>query len=292
MTYFLYPGCSLEAGGSPYMVSVEAVAKSLGITLKEIDDWNCCGASIHYVGGTELQTKTLNARNLALAQKQGGYDIIAPCSSCYIQMIKAAHEFEEEPELAKELNEILAEGGLSYSGGVKVRHVLDVLYHDLGLERIAAAVKKPLDGVKVAVYYGCQTTRPYGEYDSVEDPHTMDEIMEALGAEVLPFEHKAKCCGSGIFFTEMETCAPLAGGILGEATEKGADMIVTACPMCQMNLEIYQSRLNKILKTDYEMPVVYVTQLMSLAFGGDFKKDAALDRNIVSAAEVLKKAAA
>lgn len=292
MTYFLYPGCSLEAGGSHYLVSVEAVAHALGLTLKEIDDWNCCGASIHYVGGTELQTKTLNARNLALAQKQGGYDIIAPCSSCYIQMIKTAHEFEEEPKLAEELNQILAEGGLNYTGGVKVRHILDVLYHDLGVERIAAAVKKPLTGLKVASYYGCQTTRPYGEYDSVEDPHTMDELLTALGAEVVPFEHKAKCCGSGIFFTEMETCAPLAGGILGEAEEKGADMIVTACPMCQMNLEIYQPRLNKILGTEYDMPVVFVTQLMALAFGGDFKKDAALDRNIVSAAEVLKNAAA
>ena len=120
----------------------------------------------------------------------------------------------------------------------------------------------------------------------------MDEILEALGAEVVPFEHKAKCCGSGIFFTEMETCAPLAGGILGEAEEKGADMIVTACPMCQMNLEIYQPRLNKMLGTEYDMPGGFRDPADGLAFGGDFKKDAALDRNIVSATEVLKNAAA
>ena len=292
MTYLLYPGCSLEAGGSHYEVSVESACKALGVQLKEIEDWNCCGASIHYVGGTELQTKTLNARNLALAEKQGGYDIIAPCSSCYIQMVKTAHEFDEEPELAAQLSQILAEGGLSYSGGIKVRHVLDVLYNDVGLQRIADTVKKPLSGLKVAVYYGCQTTRPYGEYDSVEDPTTMDEIMTALGAEVVPFDKKVKCCGSGIFFTEMETCAPLVGEIIGAAEEGGADLIVTACPMCQMNLEIYQSRVSKILKRELDMPILFVTQLMALAFGLDPNKDAALNRNIVSADEVLRNAAA
>jgi len=292
MTYFMYPGCSLEAGGSHYEVSVEAVCKALGMEFKEIEDWNCCGASIHYVGGTELQTKALNARNLALAEKQGGYDIIAPCSSCYIQMIKTAHEFDEEPELAADLNQILAEGGLSYSGGLKVRHVLDVLYNDVGLERIKEAVVKPLTGVKVAAYYGCQTTRPYGEYDSVEDPTTMDEILEAIGCEVVPFDKKVKCCGSGIFFTEMETCAPLVGDIIGAAQEGEAGLIATACPMCQMNLEIYQSRLEKILKRDLHMPVVFVTQLMALALGLDYNKDAALNRNIVSADEVLRNAAA
>ncbi len=292
MTYFLYPGCSLEASGSHYEVSVEAVAKALGLDFKEIEDWNCCGASIHYVGGTELQTKALNARNLALAEQQGGYDIIAPCSSCYIQMVKTAHEFEEEPQLAAELNEILAEGGLSYSGGLKVRHVLDVLYNDVGVERIKAAVKKPLTGLKVASYYGCQTTRPYGEYDSVEDPVTMDEILEALGAEVVPFDKKVKCCGSGIFFTEMETCAPLVGDIIGAAEAGGAALITTACPMCQMNLEIYQPRLAKMLKRDLEMPVVFITQLMALAFGLDPNKDAALNRNIVSTDEVLRNLAA
>ncbi|MCF8074044.1 MAG: CoB--CoM heterodisulfide reductase iron-sulfur subunit B family protein [Desulfarculaceae bacterium] len=292
MTYFIYPGCSLEAGGSHYEVSVEAVFKALDVEIKEIEDWNCCGASIHYVGGTELQTKTLNARNLALAEKQGGYDIIAPCSSCYIQMVKTAHEFDEEPELAAELNQILGEGGLSYSGGLKVRHVLDVLYNDVGIEGIKAAVKKPLTGLKVAPYYGCQTTRPYGEYDSMEEPTSMDEILAALGAEVVPFDKKVKCCGSGIFFTEMETCAPLVGDIIGAAQDGGADLISVPCPMCQMNLEIYQPRLEKMLKTDLSMPVVFVTQLMALAFGMDPSKDAALNRNIVSADEVLRHVAA
>ncbi len=290
MDYFLYPGCSLEAGGSHYLASVEAVADALGLNLIEIEDWNCCGASLHYIGGTELQTKALNARNLAMAQKQGGHDIIAPCSSCYIQMIQMAHEFEEEPELAAEMNEILAEADLSYSGGLKVRHVLDVLFNDVGLDEIKEKVVNPLNGLKVASYYGCQTTRPYGEYDSVESPHTMDDILEALGAEVVPFDKGTKCCGSGIFFTEMENCAPLVGAILGAATDGGAEVISTACPMCQMNLEIYQSRVNKMLHTEYDMPIVFVTQLMALAFGKDFKQSA-LDRNIVSPKSVLQPSA-
>jgi heterodisulfide reductase subunit B2 len=288
MDYFLYPGCSLEAGGSHYLVSVESVADALGLNLVEIEDWNCCGASIHYVGGSELQTKALNARNLAMAQKQGGYDIIAPCSSCYIQMIKAAHEFEEEPKVAAELNEILAADGLSYSGGLKVRHVLDVLFNDVGLDKIKEAVVNPLTGLKVASYYGCQTTRPYGEYDSVESPHTMDDILVALGAEVVEFDKGTKCCGSGIFFTEMETCARLVGDILGAAEAGGAQLVSTACPMCQMNLELYQSRVNKMLHTEYDMPIVFITQLMALAFGRAYGKEAALDRNIVSPKSVLQ----
>ena len=281
MDYFLYSGCSLEASGSHYLLSLEGVAKVLGIDLKEIDDWNCCGASISYVGGTEMQSIVLNARNLALAEAQGGHDIIAPCSSCYIMMNKVNHHLQEDPQLLATVNSILAEGGLKYSGKLKARHLLDVLYHDVGVDKIKSMVSRPLTGVKVAAYYGCQTTRPFGEYDSKENPRSQDEILKALGATVVEHDHRVKCCGSGIFLTEIENCAPLAKEIIEDAASHGASMISTACPMCQMNLEVYQPRINAMLGCNLNMPVLFITQLMAVAFGLD-ANTAALNRNVVA----------
>ena len=287
MDYFLYGGCSLEASASNYLISTEAVGKALGMKYHELKDWNCCGASISYVGGTEMGVNTLAARNLALAEAQGGYDIVAPCSSCYIILNRVNREMQEDPELLAQVNEILAEGRMKYSGKIKVRHVLDVLVNDIGAEKIKAAVKKPLTGLKVAGYYGCQTVRPYGEYDSKEAPVSMDTVIKALGAEAVKFPSKVRCCGSGIFLTEMDKGFELVDRILGDAISHGAELVSTACPMCQMNLEAYQKKVNLARGTNYNIPVVFITQLMSLAFGLDYKKDAALNRQLISAEQVL-----
>ncbi|MFH0789242.1 MAG: CoB--CoM heterodisulfide reductase iron-sulfur subunit B family protein [Pseudomonadota bacterium] len=289
MNYFLYQGCSLEASGIHYMISLEAAAKVLGMSFKQIEDWNCCGASISYVGGNELSVDVLAARNMALAEAQGGMDIVAPCSSCYIVLNKVNHKLKERPELLAKVNEVLAEGNLRYSGRIKVRHILDVLYNDVGLAKIKSVVKKPLKGVKVAGYVGCQTVRPYGEYDSVEKPVIQDNILEALGAEAVPFPKKMRCCGSGLFLTELEACYELARDILEDAQTNGGRIISTACPMCQMNLEAYQKRINKALGTQFNIPVVFVTQLMAVAFGLG-RKEAALDRLLISADPCLKAA--
>jgi len=286
VNYFLYSGCSLDASGSHYLISLKAVASVLGIKLHEIEDWNCCGASISYVGGSEMQSITLNARNLALAELQGSYDIVAPCSSCYVMMNKTNCHLQENSKLLATINTILVEGGLQYSGGLKTRHLLDVLYNDVGLEKIRANVKKPLKGVKVAAYYGCQTTRPYGEYDSNENPRKQDEILAALGAEVIDYDKRIKCCGSGIFLTEIDLCAYLAKEIIEDAEKNDAQIISTVCPMCQMNLEIYQPRINTITGANLNMPVVFVTQLIAAAFGMD--QIAAFDRNVIPVESVLR----
>ncbi len=292
MDYFLYGGCSLEASASNYKVSVEAIGRPLGIKWHELNDWNCCGASISYIGGTEMSVHTLAARNLALAEAQGGYDIVAPCSSCYVIMNRSNREMQEDPRLLTSVNEILAEGNLRYSGKVRARHILDMLVNDIGPEKIKAAVKKPLRGLKVAGYVGCQSVRPFGEYDSKEAPVSMDTLLKALGADAVPFPSKMRCCGSGIFLTEMERGFELINRILGDATSHGAKIIATACPMCQMNLEAYQNKLNQAKGTNYHIPIVFVTQLMALAFGLDYKKDAALDRQFLSPEPYLKSAMA
>ncbi len=290
MKYFLYWGCSLEASGANYLASLKPVFKMLNIQFEELEDWNCCGASISYIGANDLAIKVLNARNLAIAEANGGYDIIAPCSSCYIQMVKVNHEIQEDKELAAKVNEILAEGDLKYNGTVKVRHLLDVLYNDVGVEAIKAKVVKPLNGLKVGGYVGCQSVRPYGEFDSVEKPVTHDRLIEALGAEAVPFPKKMRCCGSGIFLTEMEYCMHLVKDILEDALGHGAQLISTVCPMCAMNLENYQSRINKALGTNFDVPIVYLTQLMAAAFGGDLKSDAALHYNIIPPEGIIKAA--
>jgi len=289
MNYFLYQGCSLEAGGIHYTVSLKAVAKVLGLSLKEIEDWNCCGASISYVGGNELSVDVLAGRNLALAEAQGGMDIVAPCSSCYIVLNKVNHKIQEKPELMAQVNEVLAEGNLKYSGKIRVRHLLDVLFNDVGLDKIRSAVKKPLKGIPVAGYVGCQTVRPFGEYDSVEKPVIQDRIIEALGATAVPFPNKMRCCGSGLFLTELDACFELARDILEDALANGGQIISTACPMCQMNLEAYQNRMNKAIGTNFNIPVVFITQLMAVAFGLS-RKEAALDRLLISADPFLKAA--
>jgi len=290
MEYFLYWGCSLEASAKHFLISTKAIAEPLGINFKELEDWNCCGASISYIGGNELSVDVLAARNLALAEAQGGYDIIAPCSSCYVILNRVNRQLQEEPEHLVKVNEILAEGDLKYSGNVKVRHILDLLINDVGADRIKAAVTKPLTGVKVAGYVGCQTVRPFGEYDSAEAPTSMDKVIEALGAEAVTFPTKMRCCGSGIFLTELEYSYELVDRILGDAIAHGGEIISTACPMCQMNLESYQRRINKAHGTQYDIPIVFITQLMAVAFGLNPKKDAALGYNIIPAEPVLKTA--
>ncbi|MBW2022755.1 MAG: CoB--CoM heterodisulfide reductase iron-sulfur subunit B family protein [Deltaproteobacteria bacterium] len=290
MKYFLYWGCSLEGSGANFLVSLKPVFETLGVEWEEIKDWNCCGASISYAGANDLAIKVLNARNLAIAEMSGGYDIIAPCSSCYIQMVKVNHEIQEDPELLAKVNEALSEGGLKYNGGVKVRHVLDVLYHDIGVEKIKEKVVKPLKGLKVAGYVGCQSVRPYGEYDSVERPVSHDIVIEALGAEAVEFPKKMRCCGSGIFLPEMEYCFHLVKDILEDALNHGAQLISTVCPMCAMNLEVYQSRINKALGTNFDVPIVYLTQLMAVAFGGDLKHDAALHYNVIPPEQIIQSA--
>lgn len=290
MKYFLYWGCSLEGSGANYLVSLKPVLEALEIEFEEIEDWNCCGASLSYVGARDLAIKVLNARNLALAETQGSYDIVVPCSSCYIQMLKVSREIQEDEGLKTQINECLAEGGRIYRGNMKVRHIMDVLYNDVGPDKIKATVVKPLNGLKIAGYVGCQSVRPYGEYDSVEKPKVQDLLLEALGAEPVPFPKKMRCCGSGIFVSEMDHCIGLVGDILEDATSHGAEMISTVCPMCALNLEIYQDRVNKALGTEYDIPIVYLTQLMAVAFGMDLKKEAALDYNIIPPEGILKAA--
>jgi heterodisulfide reductase subunit B len=281
--YTYYPGCSAEATAIPLGISVPAVAKALDIDLAELEDWNCCG-STPYHSVNKLEAAAMAARNLALAEKTG-LDLVTPCSNCYVVLASVNENLKELPLFREKVGEALAAGNLEYSGGVKVRHLAEVLYTDITPEGLSSKVTKPLTGLKVGAYYGCQLVRPNG-FDDPESPHSLDELVTSLGAEAIPWEMKARCCGSSLIMPEPDVALELINKILRNAQEHGAQCLITPCPLCQINLDAYQSQVNSKFKTSYNIPVLFLTQLIGVALGIP-AKELALSKNIVSPMRVL-----
>jgi heterodisulfide reductase subunit B len=276
MKYTYFPGCSLERNAAAYHISSLAITKPLGMEFVEVEDWNCCGAT-EYVSLNLTASFALIARNLAQAAKNtDSRQLVAPCSACYLNLRKCDSYMAKSPALAEKVNTALAAGGLAYKAGtLKVRHLLDVMVNDIGCEAIAAKVTKPLKGLRVIPYYGCMIVRPeFGgdaAFDNVEQPTTLDKLLAALGAEVVPFSLKAACCGGHMTQISEGTGFEMIRRLVKSATDGRADLIATLCPMCQLNLDAFQGPMNKFCKTDYHMPVLYFTQLVGLALGLDAK---------------------
>ncbi|HEY3251203.1 MAG TPA: CoB--CoM heterodisulfide reductase iron-sulfur subunit B family protein [Ignavibacteria bacterium] len=270
MKYLYYPGCSLKCTGRSYEESLLAVFKVLGIDYVELDDWNCCGATA-YMAVDETKAFAIASRNLALAEQQfkneNEINIIAPCSACYMVLLKTQNFLAQNETELKKIKYALKESGLNYEGKVKIRHPLDVLVNDFGINAITKAVKHPLKGIRAASYYGCQTVRPYATFDDARDPSTMDKIVKAIGAEPVDWPLKTRCCGASLTGTVEQVGLPLCHSILYEAIKKRADVIITSCPLCQFNLECYQTKINKKYNQDLHIGVIYFTQLLGLALG-------------------------
>ena len=269
MNYLYYPGCSLKSTGRAYEESLLAVVAALGISLEELEDWNCCGAT-SYMSIDEKKAFTLAARNLSLAEHSsngGDAQLLAPCAACYLVLNKTQHALAESPEMKQIITGALRAAQLEYTGRVQVRHPLDIFVNDLGLDAIKAAVKKPLQGMKVACYYGCQIVRPYATFDDQYNPMTMDRILQAMGAEVIDWPLKTRCCSGSLTGTIEEVGLELNYILLREAKRRGADVIATACPLCQFNLECYQDKIGKRHHEHIALPAAYFTQLMGLALG-------------------------
>ena len=282
-----YPGCSSQTGASSsnLMRSISTMCDELDIQLNEIPDWNCCGASIGYGGGGELPRLTLSARNIALSeQHNAGQQIVSPCAACWLNTRETKERLQHDEQMFKDANAALAEAGLMYKGQAEVRHVVEVVVEDIGFDAIKQKVKKPLDGLKIAGYVGCQTNRPFGiAGESFENPMYLDNIIESVGAEsIRTYEKKVQCCGGALAFSEPEKSQEMIHGIIEAAYDNGADMIATPCPLCQANVEIYQDQINARFGTKFDMPVVYYSQLMDVAFGRS-ASDAALDGQIIRA---------
>jgi len=290
--YAFYPGCSsqLKASAANYLVSVNSMSQKLDIKMTEIPDWNCCSASIGYAEGGELPRISLSARNFALAEQHlPGQDIVATCAACWLSSREAKERLDNSADLMKETNEALAAAGLNYKGNVEIRHMVEVLIEDLGYDELKKPVVKPLEGIKFAGYVGCQTNRPFGiDGESFENPLYLDKLVETAGGEALgKYEQKVTCCGGALAFSEPEKSQKQIKDIVESAYDHGADMIVTPCPLCQANVEVYQSEINKKQGTKLNMPVLYYSQLLTVAYGGS-AKDAGLDGQLIRAEKLEK----
>lgn len=256
-----YPGCTAASTAIEYDESVRETLRCLDVNVEEMLDWTCCGASSGHVIDHELAL-ALPSRNLALAERTS-LDFVTPCPTCSLRHKTAIYELKKDPALKTRIGEgIGMELGLSQ----KPKHVLEALYHDVGTDAIHKGVQKSLEGLKVVTYHGCYLVRPpeITHFDDPDNPTIMDEIMEALGVEVLDWCYKVDCCGGSQLIAAPGIVKELSGRIVSAATEAGADAIVTACSMCQANLDMRQPRNSG----SNVMPIFYFSELSALAFGG------------------------
>jgi len=284
MSYLYYPGCSLESSARSYDVSTRWVFRRLDVELKELEDWNCCGATM-YMSIKETISLAFSARNLALAERDNG-QIVAPCSSCYTILNKTNHILQENFIMRAKVNQSLRRAGLEYKGTAKVRHPLDVLVNDVGIEKIKEKAVRSLKGIRIAPYYGCQIVRPVGFFDDPENPTTMDELFISLGATIVPYPVKLRCCGGMLMTTFPEVALELNREILAAAEAEKAEVIVTTCPLCQINLDAYQDRINKKFGTKFKIAIMFFSQLLALALGAD-RSEIRFKENIVPIPEKI-----
>ena len=287
--YSFYPGCSSQTGASSsnYLTSTNTMCKLLDIKLNEIPDWNCCGASIGYAEGGELPRLVLSARNIALSEKHNaGQDLVASCAACWLSTREAKERMDHSAQIKADSNEALKEAGLTYVGEQKVRHMVEVLIEDIGFEALQKGVKKPLSGIKIAGYVGCQTNRPFGiNGESYENPVYLDNMIESLGATAVAYDQKVTCCGGALAFSEPEKSQKQIKDIIESAYDHGADLIVTPCPLCQANVEIYQGEVNKRYGTKFNIPVTYYSQLITVAYGASVA-DSGLNGQVIRSAKL------
>jgi heterodisulfide reductase subunit B len=281
MKYAYFPGCSQESTAEEYNRSLRAVADRLeAMELVEMHDWNCCGATPAATVNA-LLPHALAARNLAIAEEMG-MEMVAPCAACYKNMNKASHSLNDDPDLKARVNRTL--DGHQVGRAPKVRHPIDVLINDVGVDNVPVA--KPLQGLKVASYYGCLITRPSGGFDDPERPQSMDRLMEALGAEAVNWPYKTKCCGGAIYMPEEDISFSLSADVLAHAKAAGANAVAVGCPFCQLLLDLYQDKLESIKSATFNLPIMFFSQLMGLAMGLD-RAQLGLEKLIVSPMSLL-----
>jgi len=265
-------------------MSINEVAKVLDIELIELKGWTCCGSTpAHHTD--KLLSIALPAANLLKAQKMG-LDMVVFCAACYNRMKVANHEIKNNPEIRKKISESLGE---DYDGTVNVLHFVEVLIKDIGIKKLKKSFTHTLDGLKVASYYGCLLVRPneVTNFDDPENPVSMDKLVNIMGGESLDWPHKVECCGGGFALTRTDIVVELSNSVLGMAKASGAQCMAVACPMCQINLDMRQSNINKIKEKEYNIPIVYITQLLGMCMGISAKK-LGMDKCVVSPKPIIE----
>ncbi len=292
-----YPGCSGMGTSAEYERSTRVVCSALGIELQELPDWSCCGSTPAHATDAVLSA-ALCARNLDIAgnvmKNSGTEKLITPCPSCQANLKTARHHMAHE-EFRNKVNSLLDSPcpPIDEKGNEPLPDTfstLQILVEDYGLDKIAEKVRRPLNGLRIAPYYGCLLSRPEKimQFDNPENPVSMDKLLEALGAEVVPFPFKTDCCGAAMGIPRRDIVERLSNKILAGAKNYGADLIAVACPLCHMNLDLRQEQVASAAGTLYNMPVLYFTQLMGLAFGLS-AKEIGLDKLCVNPETALSK---
>ncbi|WP_094604560.1 8-methylmenaquinol:fumarate reductase membrane anchor subunit [Sporomusa silvacetica DSM 10669] len=284
MKYAFFPGCVLRGAASEAFLATVKVTEALGIELVEIPNWTCCGAS-HLQDVDEITALAINARNLAIAETMG-LPLMTVCNTCTLQLRRAKETLAQDAKLKAKVNAIFAKSGYEYRGTVEITHLLWVLASNPQL--LAGKVVKPLTGVKVAGYYGCHLLRPptIMNYEDCLHPQSLEKIIGLLGAEAVDFEFKLKCCGFHAFWTAEKDVLKVTGQTVDSAAKAGAEMVVTPCPLCQMQLDMYQPEGREAAKTQADLPILHLPQLIGLALG--MRKDELGIQRHVSAAEKVR----
>lgn len=279
-----YPGCSLEGSAIEYGVSTKRTAEILGVELVEIEDWNCCGATSGH--NTDiLLSIALPARNLAIAEKTG-LNVLAPCAACYNRFRNAEHQVRSDSKIKDQVEQVI---DMEYKAENETYSILNYLTEQVGLDKIAEKVTKPLKGMKAACYYGCLLVRPEGHtgFDDTEYPQSMDNIVKTLGAEAVEWSYKTECCGAALGTSRPDVGQKMIAAVLKNAKDSGAECIVTACPLCMMNLDMRQKSAEKSAGEKFDLPIYYVTELLAIACGDSPEKVKA-DKHFVEALSYLK----
>lgn len=263
MNIGFYPGCSLQGTAREYNESVKAIAEAFDIELKEIEDWNCCGASAAHAVNKGLSL-ALPARILALAEKQGLSEVVVPCAACFNRLAVAQHELNEDAEKKAETEKAIE---MTFQNNVKIINVIQFIDKYIK-DKIVDKMTRKFDH-KVACYYGCLLVRPHKiiGFDRVEDPTSMDELMTMIGATSLDWGFKTECCGASLSIARTDLVAKLSGNIMKDASDRGVEAIIVACPMCHSNLDMRRPQIDEYVGKEISTPVIYITQAIGLAVG-------------------------
>jgi heterodisulfide reductase subunit B len=288
MEYAIFLGCTIPARSRNYELSARKISERLGIGLVDLAGFVCCGFPLK---ASEMDSaELLAAYNLALAQ-QKGLDVCVLCSSCASALTETDHHLSHDNDARQRINERLAPTGVQYQGGVKVKHLARLLFEEVGAKRISSAFERDLGGLRVAVHYGCHYLKPsevYEAFDEVEDPKTIDALVSLTGASVIDYPGKKKCCGGPILPVDEKVALSLAKEKLDDVTGEGAEALCLVCPFCSVMYDSNQKSIESEYGTAYNMPVLYLTQLIGLAMGFD-RKELGLNMNVVKTKALLQR---
>ncbi|WP_141432564.1 CoB--CoM heterodisulfide reductase iron-sulfur subunit B family protein [Bacillus sp. 03113] len=287
MKYVFFPGCTLESAAEELMISTKKVAAALGIELIELTGWTCCGAS-HIQDIDDLLATTINARNLALAEELEA-PLLTVCNTCTLMLRATKQKLDQNDYTRKKVNQGLKEINLEYKGTNEVTHFLWALIQDYGLENLRKKVIKPLKGLKIANFYGCHVIRPpqIMGFENHMNPQSMEMIAEVLGAKSVMFDQRLACCGFHAVFPAEKEVLKMTSINCISPKQAGADCIVTPCPLCQMQLDMYQPDAQKQFNQDITMPILHLPQLIGLALGLT-PEELAINRHIIDVIPALK----